>query len=412
MKGLWIAFVLPLYGQPSHHNLPVVVRGLSERVVIADVNPYPLSPPPPRTEVETHGESFTPTSLLRSIALRCGRAFGVRPLRGRHSRERGKAGGKPVRRRPRVAAGREGPRVVPLAPSRGGAAVRSRGGIRRLRIGFLLPRYGRSKESHLQAVVRALLDRGVVADVIHPTHQAIDLSTVRVEHDLYVLKKTNGFALSIAGALHAQGAAIVNPYPVTVALGDKIITANVLQAAGVPTPTTYVASRADWLAPLLDDGPLIVKPYQGCDGYGLRIVRSVAELAAIPEGKDPILAQRYHAPHGRDRRIYTIGDRLFGIKRVFPRKTEAEKHGEPFTPTPELCEIALRCGRAFGIDLYGVDIIESEGKPYVVDIDSIPGFGGIPDAPSHLAAYLYRAAERAARGDTLLESAASSAARS
>jgi ribosomal protein S6--L-glutamate ligase len=91
-------------------------------------------------------------------------------------------------------------------------------------------------------------------------------------------------------------------------------------------------------------------------------------------------------------------------------KTEAEKHGELFTPTPELCEIALRCGWAFGIDLYGVDIIESEGKPYVVDIDSIPGFGGIPDAPSHLAAYLYRAAERVARGDTLLESAAFSAA--
>src|SRR2546425_8664481 len=43
--------------------------------------------------------------------------------------------------------------------------------------------------------------------------------------------------------------------------------------------------------------------------------------------------------------------------------------------------ISLRCGRAFGIDLYGVDIIESEGMPYVVDMCSIPGFKGVPDAP-------------------------------
>ena len=59
-------------------------------------------------------------------------------------------------------------------------------------------------------------------------------------------------------------------------------------------------------------------------------------------------------------------------------------------------EIAWLCGRAFGIDLYGVDIIESGGKPYVVDISSMPGFKGVPDAASHLASYFHRAAEPAA----------------
>jgi len=49
----------------------------------------------------------------------------------------------------------------------------------------------------------------------------IDLSTVRVEHDLYVLRQISGVSMSLAGALHAQGAAIVNPYPVTVALRDR-----------------------------------------------------------------------------------------------------------------------------------------------------------------------------------------------
>ena len=71
----------------------------------------------------------------------------------------------------------------------------------------------------------------------------------------------------------------------------------------------------------------------------------------------------------------------------------------------ELRAIALRCAGAFGIDLYGVDIVESEGTPYVVDMCSIPGFKGVPDAPRVLAEYFYRAAERATRADRVAQSA-------
>jgi len=267
-----------------------------------------------------------------------------------------------------------------------------------LRIGFLVASRFAQSTGHVPALMRALADAGVVVDVIHPTHGAVDLSRVRVEHDLYFLKKASRLSLSIAGALHAQGAAIINPYPVTIALHDKIVTARILQGAGIPVPATYVASRPDLLTPLLARGPLVLKPYDGSDGIGVRVVKTVAELAAVPARRDPMFAQRYHQPQGRDRKIYVVGDQLFGVKKPFPAKTEAEQRGEPFTPSPELCDIARRCGRAFGIDLYSVDIIESEGKPYVVDMSCIPGCGGVPDAPQHLASYLIAAAERAARG--------------
>jgi ribosomal protein S6--L-glutamate ligase len=278
-----------------------------------------------------------------------------------------------------------------------------------LRIGFLIPRYSRNSTSHFPRVMRALSDRGVAVDVVHPADRVIDLSTLRVDHDLYVLKKMTGLASSIAGALHAQGAAIVNPYPVMMALRDKIISSRMLQAAGVPTPATYIVASADRLAPLLDEGPLVVKPYQGACGFGVRVIRTLADLAAVPApvDKEPVLAQRYHPPQGRDRKIYSIGGRLFGVKKIFPASREEDKHGEPFTPAPELCEIALRCGATFGIDLYGVDIIESEGRPYVVDMSSIPGFKGVPDASSHLATYFYEAAQRAAERSSMCEPAAS-----
>ena len=266
-----------------------------------------------------------------------------------------------------------------------------------LRIGFLVSSRYEQSTSRVPAVMRALAEAGVIVDVIHPVRHALELSQLRAECDLYVLKKMSRLSLSLAGALHARGAVIVNPYPVTVALRDKIVTAKILESAGVPTPAAYVAAHPQELAPLLDGGPLIVKPYQGSDGVGVRVVRSGAELASVRDGRDPVFAQRYHEPEGRDRKIYVVGSQLFGVKKVFPARTDEEGRGEPFTPSPELRDIALRCGQAFGIDFFGVDVIESGGKPFVVDMCSIPGCGGVPDAPQHLASYLLEAAERAAR---------------
>ncbi|PYY07263.1 MAG: hypothetical protein DMG69_20425 [Acidobacteria bacterium] len=271
--------------------------------------------------------------------------------------------------------------------------------MKRLRIGFLLPHYSPKSASIMPAVVEALAESGAIVEVIHPVEGILDLSKVRVEHDLYVLRHTSGLSLSLAGALHELGAVIVNPYPVSAALKDKIVASRTLEAAGVPTPAAYVASQPQQLLALLDLGPLVVKPYQGAGGHHVRIIRTPAELAEVNCGREPVFAQRYHANDGRDRKIYAIGGRLFGVKKVFPRRTEEEKYGEPFTLSPELREIAVRCGRAFGIDLFGVDIIESEGVPYVVDMCSIPGFKGVPDAPRLLAQYFYAAAEQAARAE-------------
>jgi ribosomal protein S6--L-glutamate ligase len=271
--------------------------------------------------------------------------------------------------------------------------------MKKLRIGFLLPRYPACSRSFMPAVVQAVAESGVVVDVIHPVERAIDLSEVHVEHDLYVLRHTSGLSLSLAGVLHQLGAVIVNPYPISAALTDKIVASRILQSAGVPTPATYVASHPEQLLPLLDSGPLVIKPNHGAGGYQVRIVKTPGELAELNYGREPVLAQRYHANDGRDRKIYTIGGQLFGVKKVFPRRTEEEKRGETFTLSPELRDIALRCGEAFGIDLYGVDIIESGGTPYVVDMCSIPGFKGVPDAIRLLAQYLQKAAERASRGE-------------
>jgi ribosomal protein S6--L-glutamate ligase len=191
---------------------------------------------------------------------------------------------------------------------------------------------------------------------------------------------------------------------------DKITSTRALQAAGVPVPHTFVAAHAKQFAPLLDE-PLVVKPYRGSQGRGVRVVWDAEELEDVGAEGGPVFAQRYHKPEGEDRKIYCIGGQLFGVLRTWPAHTYEEKLGRPFTITPELRDIALRCGQAFGVDLFGLDIIISEGRPYVVDIQAFPGFKGVPDAALHLADYIYTVAERVMSGgpvsNTVLLEAAS-----
>jgi Glutathione synthase/Ribosomal protein S6 modification enzyme (glutaminyl transferase) len=255
----------------------------------------------------------------------------------------------------------------------------------------------------MREVVSHLLEWGVAVDLIYPEEQLTKLAGVRVEHDLYVLKSGTDLALSLAGALHAVGANILNPYPVAAIMRDKIIVTQILQSAGIPMPDTYVTAHPEQLAPLLDGGPLVLKPYRGSQGRGVRVVWDADELDDIPTNQGgPVFAQRYQKPQGLDRKIYCIGEQVFGVERVWPAQTYEEKIGKPFTITPELYDIALCCGWAFGLELYGLDVIISDDQPYVVDVNGFPGFKGVPDAALRLADYIYAACQRVLRGESML----------
>jgi ribosomal protein S6--L-glutamate ligase len=275
-----------------------------------------------------------------------------------------------------------------------------------MRVAFLLRAHPPNRPSPIMPeVMRLLSERGVKVSAIYPDEQVTDLAAVRVEHDLYVLKSGTELALSLAGALDALGAAILNPYLVTERCRDKIVATRILQAAGVAVPATYAGGRPGQLLPLLEDGPIVVKPYRGSQGRGVQVVRGVADLPGVQLSGGLLFAQRFHRPQGRDRKIYRIGDEVFGVKRIWPAATYEDKRGEPYEVPPELRDLAWRCGRAFGMELYGLDVVMSGDGPYVVDISSFPGFKGVPDASRRLADYIHAAGLRASRGEPVIPEA-------
>jgi glutathione synthase/RimK-type ligase-like ATP-grasp enzyme len=106
----------------------------------------------------------------------------------------------------------------------------------------------------ITAAIELLRRRGKQIELIRPEKQTLDLSTVRVQNDLYVTKSGTALALSLAGTLYGLGAKTLNPYPTVMLLKDKIIVTRLLQQAGIPTPETHVTSEPKELAPLPERG--------------------------------------------------------------------------------------------------------------------------------------------------------------
>lgn len=208
-----------------------------------------------------------------------------------------------------------------------------------------------------------------------------------VDNDLYVLKSQTELSLSLAGILHNRGAHILNPYPACAALQNKIVAANRLAAAGVPLPRSWVTSDLRLLRDLAARMPLIVKPYRGHRGAGIRVLRGPGDVDGMEPPQQPVLVQEFIPSAGDDLKLYVVGGEVFGVRKPFSEKSFTG-YGVSCAVDLALRDIALRCGDAFGLGLYGLDLVEGPAGPVVVDLNYSPGLRGVPGAAPLIARYV------------------------
>lgn len=217
--------------------------------------------------------------------------------------------------------------------------------------------------------------------------QVFQPEQLAVEHDLYILKSHTELSLSLAGILHGQGARILNPYLSCIATQDKITVSRRLQLAGVPIPRSWVTGDFNLLQEVVKEHPLLIKPYRGHRGIGIHIVHTPAELQAVPHSETPMLAQEYIQGTGEDLKVYVVGEEVFAVRKTFSASsfTQAGRHSPV---SPEVRDIAQRVGKALGLGLYGLDVIESPNGPVVVDVNYFPGYKGVPNIAPLIAKYI------------------------
>jgi ribosomal protein S6--L-glutamate ligase len=138
------------------------------------------------------------------------------------------------------------------------------------------------------------------------------------------------------------------------------------------------------------------------------VVESSAALPAEEAYPGIVFAQSYVKTGRKDLKVFGIGDDVFGVRKEFASDSFL-KAGQPAPLSAQIVDLALRCRRAFGLELYGLDVAETDGGPQVIDVNYFPGYRGVPDAANRLADYIFYRAKAAGprtsarRGPLVLE---------
>jgi ribosomal protein S6--L-glutamate ligase len=137
--------------------------------------------------------------------------------------------------------------------------------------------------------------------------------------------------------------------------------------------------------------PAIVKLIRGTQGVGVMIAQSEAELQGLLNtfsalDQDIVLQEFVAESKGRDIRALVVGDRVVGAMRRQARKGEFRSNihrggrGRPVELEPAWAKVAVKAAQVIGLEVAGVDMLESRDGPKVMEINSSPGFEGLERA--------------------------------
>lgn len=243
---------------------------------------------------------------------------------------------------------------------------------------------------------------GHTVDVLEPGYSATCLTDMlQQDYDAYVLKTVaDGPGLSILEAAEAMGIPTINNPRAIRLVRDKAVAVAFAHAHGMPIPPTYFVAHPRLLKQIPpEDYPLVVKPSNGSSCRGIYRINTPADLTAleIAEANDSFfLAQHYAENAGFDIKIYVTGREVYAaIAKKSPLHSNVQ---EEFIPlTRELRKLALDTGKIFGLDIYGIDVVETPQGLAILDINDFPSFGGVPRAVIRIAEYILHAAKKAER---------------
>jgi ribosomal protein S6--L-glutamate ligase len=177
---------------------------------------------------------------------------------------------------------------------------------------------------------------------------------------------------------------------------DKFLTSIALKKNNIPTPGTYLALTTKSAKALLKEVnyPIIIKLPAGTHGKGVMFADTASSgntiLDTLEVFKQPFVIQEYiETGKGKaeDLRVIVAGNKILGaMKRKSGDGGELRANihmggkGEKVVLSYEQEQISIKAGEALGVDLCAVDILESGGESYVLEVNLSPGLKGITEA--------------------------------
>ncbi len=172
---------------------------------------------------------------------------------------------------------------------------------------------------------------------------------------------------------------------------DKLRSLQILSRHHIGIPkTTFVRDRKDVLPAIerVGGAPVVIKLLEGTQGIGVLLAESVKSAEAIIEmlqsQRQNVLVQKFVAESkGRDIRAFVVGDQVVAAMRRVAQGQEFRSNVHRGGRTERVildesyCETAVRAAQIMGLRVAGVDLLEGNSGPQIMEVNSSPGLEGI-----------------------------------
>ena len=159
-------------------------------------------------------------------------------------------------------------------------------------------------------------------------------------------------------------------------------------------PKTSFAPDPAYLRAALESvggAPVVMKLPRGTQGRGVMRAHDAQEAQAISEvmwnlQRDAIVQEYVEEARRGDLRVIVVGGEVAAaVRRRASRdefRTNLHRGGSTrkASPTKQVCELAREAANLCGLEIAGVDLLETKRGPLVLEVNAAPGFEGVERA--------------------------------
>jgi glutathione synthase/RimK-type ligase-like ATP-grasp enzyme len=256
------------------------------------------------------------------------------------------------------------------------------------------------KKRALREARQALEAGGCSVPLIVPDEgRCFDIPSKAPPWDAVLSRGRDLAGLGLLAAISALGVLAINSPQSIELVRNKIAMQAILLEHGLPLPKTWFAPDAAVFREIPPERyPLVVKPYDGDGSRGLSLISQpddVDELPGFSSRPSLYLAQEFLETDGWDLKLYGIGTKVWAVRKPSPvdftgpgpAVVKPTKGGELVELDAQLRDIALTCGRACRLELWGVDVAVTPKGPYVIEVNDFPTYSAVPQAGEEIARY-------------------------
>jgi ribosomal protein S6--L-glutamate ligase len=251
----------------------------------------------------------------------------------------------------------------------------------------------------------ALTEAGWRLDIVVPDGESVyGIAADPPPWDLVMSRGRDLAGLGILATAAASGIPALNSPAAIDLVRNKVAMHATLLRHGLPVPATWFAHHPGLFARLdASVFPLVVKPFDGDGSAGLSLLERPedAHLVDVPaDGRRLFVAQTLLDTGGFDLKLYGIGRRIWAVRKPSPVRFEgpgparlvSSEGAELVELDDAMREMAITCGQAFGLELFGVDVAVTPQGPMVIEVNDFPTYSAVPGAGEALAAHALRTA--------------------